>query len=375
MTLPLPNCDAIIVGNLTGGSVQDSGRQIAVNAVLRVQRVIKGNLEPGSEVRVGWDYTPNSMEGPRAIASVPAIHALWLLSATGKPGEFRATQLSRSNALRYYLLLPEGDLPAEFSYSDNDSAESKLVRELGFALEIQAKRDGSRLNVTRVRDPRGGLVILANMQVSQFSSTADLFSRVPPEAATPVLRRFASSPLPNLRIVGINGLIRMGDLSALSALERDFAELAPTSEASRTAMAVAEMPIDITPKLMQTLGSLAFSETELPDVELVMAGLLGASRQAEAIPYLAVMLESPVEYTRSAAARGFCFALRPIGSTRGLLDEYWTPEAAVQCPINGGQERSAAQVQFWRDWWQARRKDSPLFSNLPPVAPPARYRN
>ena len=47
MTLPLPNCDAVVVGDLTGGSVQDSGREITVNAVLRVQRVIKGNIEPG----------------------------------------------------------------------------------------------------------------------------------------------------------------------------------------------------------------------------------------------------------------------------------------------------------------------------------------
>ena len=374
-TLPLPNCDVIVVGDLTGGSVQDSGRQIAVDAVLRAQRVVKGSLEPGSEVRVAWDYMPNPIEGPARISTVPMVHALWLLSATGKPGEFRAVQLSRSNALRYYLPFPEGDLPADFSYSANDTAESKLSRELGFALETQAARDGSRLNVTRVRDQRGLFTIQANMQVFQFTSTADLFWRVPPKAAVPVLRRFATSPLPNLRIVGINGLIRLGDQSALIALERGFAELIPTSEATHTYMALTEMPIGLTPEALNALGRIVLSETELPNVERPAADLLGLSGQVEALPYLAAMLESPSESTRSAALWAFCTALRPNSMRPNTLEKFWTPETAAHCPSGAAQLPDAGQVSFWQGWWQARRKDPPVFSVLPAVALPARYRN
>jgi hypothetical protein len=220
---PLPACDVIVVADPSGVSASRTGPggdwafrggPETVEATLRIRRVVKGNLQAGAAVKVAWRELPTGL-GNRGFNLAPNGRSLWLLKKTAAKGRFSPVELELGpvrvmDAPQYfYLPLPAGDLPAEFLYRAGDTADAKLARELGFALEALAQSEGDRLNEVRVREPSGAVIIHSTMAKLLFDRTAALFSQVRPAEALPVLQRFAASPLLVLQSLGNAGLLRL----------------------------------------------------------------------------------------------------------------------------------------------------------------------
>ena len=62
--------------------------------------------------------------------------------------------------------------------------------------------------------------------------------------------------------------------------------------------------------MQQALGRVAMGEAEWPQLELEVALILGQQRDAEMLPYLAAMLDSPWEDLSVRAGLEFCGILR-----------------------------------------------------------------
>lgn len=366
----LQDADAIVVGTLISGSGIDAVSKVQVTGVLRARRVLKGDLSPAVPVSVAWEYAPHIGQTPDITSKVPRVTGIWLLKTTG-PQTFRPLPVMLPDSMGgVYLPVPDADLPLEYDTPPGTAPAVQLAAELGAALDAIAKSLGDKLNPQRTVLPNGGVRFGPGPR-TPFSSLAELLWAIEPASARSVFERLAASPLPNLRTVGLAGLLRAGDRNALLALERDTANLAPTLEVFRLGQYIDRR---LAPDLesAQVLARTALADVELPNFEGSVARTLGWVRRVEILPYLAVMLESPSNYTRVNAIEAFCTALRPSSPLQSL----WKPEMEANCPNsyplrNPGDEPRL--LAFWKGWWQDQRRKLEETSALPQVRVPARY--
>ncbi len=246
---------------------------------------------------------------------------------------------------------------------------------MGAALELAAGTEGAKLSLEA--SPNSVGVRLSQAQ-AQFRDWYRWLDRLPPDALLPLQRRFAASSQPSLKAVGLIGLMRRGDASAVLQFEREFAALAVTP-------AALELADHLPPELMQrdtaalqAVGRMIVSETRLQSLESLGSSLLGFSRQLEALPFLAAMLGHPDRDIRSNSVMALCMLLKSDpGAPRGL--KLWDPATMNdQCPNRSpltDAEQVAAQVRFWQNWWAQARQPVLQLAGMEDAQPPARYRN
>ena len=344
----LREADAIVAGDIVEGTAADDGSSVRVSAVLQVLRVVRGSVVPQSRLRLAFTYVPSPVDGPDVTRVVPRGRALWLLEDAGNETwqPLPVATLPRSLGGRL-LPLPPGDLPPSWFYPADAPPERKLACELASALEVLAPKTGP-----------------AQML---FHEVSGLLLAIDGDAPVAVLRRLLESPAPALRAVALAGVLRRGDLDAVFLLERDLANLAPTVEAREISNSLGMLQLDQNTAAIHSLGRAALAETELPGLEGQAASRLGWSKSLEALPYLAVMLESPDSFARAQAAMGLCTLLRP-------MERLWKADMAPHCPDHAPlrPDEEAAILPYWKQWWVAERASLRDVS-LAVVHPPARY--
>jgi hypothetical protein len=240
----LPEHDTIVVADVSDVSRAPAVGGIEVRATLSVRRAIQGTLAAGAAIPVTWYETPTAF-GNSGFNVLPSGRSLWLLQKAADGGRYDPVQLGPFGVLDvpqyYYLPLPAEDLSADFSRLPGDTVDARLARELGFALEALARNEGAGLNVRRVWAPSGALSVYGSGDTFLFGRTVALLWQFRPADARPLFDRFQASTLPNLRTVGLAGLLRLGEVSAIAKLERDAEALAPTTEAERIPGAIDEL--------------------------------------------------------------------------------------------------------------------------------------
>jgi hypothetical protein len=372
----LPEHDTIVVADVSDVSRAPAVGGIEVRATLSVRRAIQGTLAAGAAIPVTWHETPTAF-GNSGFNVLPSGRSLWLLQKAADGGRYDPVQLGPFGVFDvpqyYYLPLPAEDLPADFSRMPGDTVDARLARELGFALEALARSGGAGLNVRRVWAPSGALSVYGSGDTFLFGRTVALLWQFRPAEGRPLFERFEASTLPNLRTVGLAGLLRLGEVSVIAKLERDAEALAPTTEAERIPRAIDELA-DLPWDAVLSLSRTAVARPEMPGLESCALYRLGESGRAEALPYVAAMLESLNRYTRGEAAMAFCRMFRPRSSGGRPLAKFWDPAMADYCPNVFPGNRDAEVAEFWRDWWREHRKTVPELADLPPVDAPARDR-
>lgn len=373
----LRQAGAVVIGELTAGAAEDRTASVAAEAVLRIRRVIRGNVVPETELRLAWEYQPGPMETPQQTEQVPPLYGLWLLDGPGE-GVWRplpvAPYLPRMGGV--CLELPRTEPVGDFFYPGDALPDVRLAHELAAALEAIAEAEGERLNPERRPLPGGGLSGRITPEQARFQQIAGMLALADRAAALPLYRRFSDSSHANLRVVGLAGRMRAGDIEAVLSLQRDAATLAPTLEAVNLAHSLDQLAFDRNLPALDALGRAALAETEIPNLEGAAAFRLGWARRWEAFPYLAVMLRSPNPYTRAQAIQGFCAALRPVPPPPPHFEGLWRAGMERYCPSPAPVQNPAvelAAVRFWTGWWQAQRKLLDGKVALAGVRPPARY--
>lgn len=359
----LRDVQAIVVGDVLAGTSGETGMTVGVTAQLRVRRVIVGSLMPGAEIGLSWTYEIRGMWPREDTAAVRPVSGIWLLKAAegGRWQPLGVTMNVPGAMGGVYLPATEGAIPAEFYYPPDADPHTKVAMELGGAMQAVALREGDRLNPEIVEEGPGRVGYRATVAQVQFGEWTRWLGRLKPEASLPVYQRFAVSPSANLRAVGLSGLLRHGDVAALTALERDVAAIAPTMAGRSLGNELDYRALTKDVASLQTLGRIVLAEQALPALEARAPHAMTYPPRREALPYLAAMLDHPDADQRTSVVMSICT----------VLNARRDPDMARHCPdrsplVDPLQEPEL--VQYWKTWWA----DQPEAKGA--VRPPDRYR-
>src|ERR1035437_377637 len=175
-------------------------------------------------------------------------------------------------------------------------------------------------------------------------------------------------------MLGLLGRIAASDTSALSELERDLPRLAGALAAKGFPFPMALLDVSHDLPAAHTLARIALSEYPIQGFEGSLPFSLARTRSLEVLPYLIVMLDSPMSSPRDGALTAFCQVLGP--GFGGEPSSFWRPEMKAYCPMKspmGDSEQERRDVTFWKEWYAGNLGEIRKVANLPQVVTPTRY--
>ena len=186
----IDSADAVIVGGTLSG--QQTGNSVVLT--LSVEKSIKGSIPSGSVLDVSWSCQW------KANQDLKGLHGLWFLKALGANHWtiLSPTQQRVPFQLAYYPT-NKGVASMSLAASMNAATSSDFVAaELGSAL--QAYTDPTQLSHLSQ-----GLLSLGQSGVSER-----------------LYNQLRTSSDPELKVIGLAGLVRAGDVTALSEMARSM---------------------------------------------------------------------------------------------------------------------------------------------------------
>lgn len=324
-------------------TLQETADLIVVGSVndkvaMRVHRVLKGDVSPGTLLDVEWD-SPDEVGN---IITQQKLEGLWFLKNTG-----RGTWVSLSTAtgaqhigdLFFAAIL--GPISTKFAYDASTPIIERIAMELGAVVEA---RDGVG-----------------------FGFCAAILDGFKPTKSPAVIRMFegfAESQSRRLRVLGLAALIQRSRSDALAKLEVQLEDLSQVPELS---LAVSSIFMYFqNPDLVSTgtLARLAKTRTPVPRLQSSAAHALRLLASRETLPHFAELLDSPDALARYEAVSGFATFTQvgdePIGERlkRGLHilsqphGQFATADTIAHYPsLSGFQADEGRYVRFWKNWW------------------------
>lgn len=184
--------------------------------------------------------------------------------------------------------------------------------------------------------------------------------------------RLASSTSTNQRILGLAGLIREGDASALASVEQAAVSFAVFLERGVLLWSI-EVDFRATDSVaVSILGRIATTQVPtLPGLRVAAARALSAIRGKEALPYLARLLDDPDSELRIEGVGGLAsFAVGlPVQTTANVPSLGYLPrrdgwpytnQDTVEHFAMGAQaikKDEAGYVNYWKSWWLQHRDE------------------
>ncbi len=358
---PFESASLVVAGSLENARGNDLTSRVDVTGTLRVARIIKGDIAPGTLLRVAWSYVPRGYERPAETNVPPRIFGLWMLESQSsnawKPLPFGAFASAMGGVV---LEVPSAE-PASVLGA---TPEDRIAAELAAAIEDLAAKEGDRLNPKRpYPGAQSGLTI--SPRGTHFMSLVRAMWMVPRETARPYYQRLAGSTHPHSRGAGITGLMRAGDANAVLALERDIEALAPTLGLFQLYWFLDATDLRDRPDALHALCRLATGEYDL-NLESAVAVMVRSTAKPEFLPYFAVMLEGNTSAVRSAGISGLCHT---SFRWRAKTDKFCPDSLPVFDP---NEERRL--TDYWRAQWRAElQRLGEEGVTLPDVRVPNRY--
>lgn len=354
----------VVVADILNSSATADGADVHEHAVVRVERVLLGDLPAGSELTLDWTFPADFSVHPEGTAAIAAKGALIFLdqrARDGRDARYQPLQCGEGpSAVDRYLMSARKAAPTDgLAYTEETPLESKVAREEAAILEAFSAKHPSDPAQDRNAQSRFA---------AGFTGIAGRLRLFHSEAVAGVYRYFADSPDIYLRTFGLEGLVRNGDASALVAIEEDVSRLAPAFHM----LPLTEIAMSVNPGAQlpaaHALARLALNEANFGNLDGMLAGILGRTGTLEVLPYLMAMLHSPSPFVSDASVLGICGLLRS--------GELWTDETAAHCPTQSplnDRDQSQANHRFWLDWWGMHRDEIGKTVNLPSIALPSRY--
>jgi hypothetical protein len=338
--VPMPNlaksvetADAIVVAKLVSGTSFAPGDEMSSDFLLRVDRVLKGNVIAGTEV-------PTTLEG-RALwrradlkpDPIPPIYGIWFLISTPHGYAVRSrlqySEIGVGDPLLAPVFLPEQAPAAEPSGSPEVSVANEIASGLRWLAEHNLK--------------------------NEFQALTENFRSLSQTTTLPVYRQFATEQSPLLRAAGITGLIAANDPEGVKSAAADWTDLIAVWPYAAGSLMSYTNP---DPAGVRALGSPALREHA--------SYALRAIHTKETLPALAALLDSKSSEIQSQAISGFCLFVRnaPAITPQSVPSMAWlqtrqpnpylTPEVEHYCHPGGQVYASgdaSAYVNFWKSWW------------------------
>jgi hypothetical protein len=293
---------------------------------------------------------------------MPAVRALWFLR-TRAEGALEPLQAGEpfGSFGGFFLELPATPI----GYRPEAELQTKLAFEIGAALEdLVTRRAADLAPHAPVRPETGALPewVRTRMRLHSLIMNLDGLKR---ESTAEVYRQFSVSNDANLKLLGLVGRAASGDADALCDIEQDLARLATAYSASAFTHHLMDVDLGKNLRAAHCLARMALAEVTLPGLDSMFAMRAGSTRSLEFVPYLIALLASPDASARGGALTAFCQVRGPA-----------SPEAAAHCPTSvpmNDRQQEQRDIEFWNQWWESHRERIGKTTNLPNVAPPARY--
>jgi hypothetical protein len=327
----IERADAIVLGEV------QSGRWTGKNAafVLLVNRAIKGSLLPNDQARVSWNSWIRAED-----QDLKGTYGMWFLLQVGQ----NRWEVLPPNKVQMYFRVSKAAIPATLAITTTPvTPESLVAAEL--AATLQSTKDRAEISV----------LADAFLGLTETPFIADLY------------RLLRANPDPELKFIGLTGMSRSRDVSALVEAADHLDEFATVEVRHKLLSAVAAWH-DTSPIVIQAIGKIAASPH--PDIQDDAALILRFIHTRETLPFLVQLLDSSRPIIRENAIRGLSSFVQnlPIESVdtvpngKARLPQGPAPHRTTETdrftPTTPwlGKFDDREYVQFWKLWW-ARNKD------------------
>jgi hypothetical protein len=374
LTDTLQTASDILVADVTAGSAVDNGSQVTVTATLHAVRVLGGDIAPGADLALQWQYQPGPGEGPAVTTKVARTRGLWFLhkNPQGTLEPLKAVSMGPMGGV--FLPLGAGSPSEPLSYTDAQPLQTKVAREIGAAIEDLVTQHAADLVPRRLEVIAGGPLPGWVRTRTTYQSLTMTLGSLDHAAAAGVYQYFSTLPDLNLKTLGIFGRLGAGDTSAIFDLEKNLPSIASSFDA--WTLMPPPLGLDLRKDLpaAHALARITLSDATVPGLEGGLAFILARTRSVEMMPYLIVMLSSPDSGIRGSALVSFCQLLGPM--PKPAPTALWSPEMAGYCPKGSplnDRDLEQKDTQFWKQWWESHRDEISKTVAIPTVMVPARY--
>jgi hypothetical protein len=359
----IESSDTIVVARLTSGIMFASGSQVSSDIVLRVDRVLKGNLTPGTEIGArlegrGYFGVTNAKQTPIE----EQLYGIWFLNSTPRP----YTIVSRDGdygELHFAPVILPADAPAARA---GDTPAASVANELVAALQWMAETHGAQLNPQAEHAGTPEERKLASLSLNQFRNLSEDFRTLNPSTTLARYRQFALEKSAQLRAVGIQGLIAANDPEGVKHAAAEWTELAASADVNPIINSLMGYSNASDGEAVRALGALALRDPAPEFLRQNVVYALRAIHTRDALPTLVALLDNKEERIRPYALAGLCLFVRnaPAVTAESVPSMAWlqsrkptpllNPETESHCLLGGAPNGATdldAYASFWKSWW------------------------
>ena len=332
--------DSIVVADLSSGFAP-SATPGSVTGKLLVGRVLKGKETAGTKVQVTWRRAPQVMT--LSLPSNVKKEGILFLKRDAAGLSLMSFSIP-STSLDDVSIPSASPLLPEFSYAAQTNVTEKILREIANAIE--SAPDNPLLQFVH----HGSL--------EKYSSPTMLR----------LYTKLSQSSSSSRKALGVAGLIRRGDLTALGRLEIEGQELSQSSEGRLLEFGIAYYR-NPDPGGVAILGRLANSRGLRLSLRKASAGALASIHTRESLPYLLQLLDSPDPELQSWGAGGMAMFAN-LGPNPQIARTPMSPQITGRenAPFRTNdtmanfamgkafEVNSQKYIQFWKNWWAENRQ-------------------
>jgi HEAT repeat protein len=298
----------------------------------------------------------------------PVDHSRAIVAGESRTGRPERVSLVSDECRRYWQCHPDVDRRVG---EHDDSNLRGLDVSMGVAY-FQLSKTSSPANIATSMKPTSAGDQIAAELVAAMQSYRDpshlthlaiaLHELEKTAFITELYRGLRASADAELRFVGLTGLLRANDLTALAEMADNLDLIPKVTTHDHVASAISARR-DSSPDAIHSLGKIASSPNA--DLQRAAADALALTHTRDTLPFLAQLLDSPDHRTRELAILGLSRFVENLPITtpervvygRSLSPQgpapYRTPDTDRHSLSKGwlASVNEAQYLQFWKSWW------------------------
>lgn len=335
----------IVVGTMLGSTVSSAGTLTSATLDLHIERVLKGDLTPGSEIAARLQGQSSFVQPVATQSPGPGkIRGIWFLNSSVHPAALMHLHGASGELFDAMVVLPATSPVPEPGATPAESVRNEIV--------------------AAIRS-----VAAANAPIQTL---ADDLRTLDPSITKDTWRSFARDSSPQLSVAGLAGLIEANDPGGVKLAAERWDELAAANNMQRLAGVLMGYSNDADPDAVRALASIALKCPPALYVRENASYALRAIHTKETIPALARLISDKDDLVRINALAGLCLFVRnaPVVTPQAVVSMAWMQSREPAPYLNadtrshcllGGLPRAAADteryISFWEAWWTEHRAD------------------
>ena len=369
--------DTIVVARVISGKARSSPAGASGELLLRIIRVIEGEIAAGSQVAIKTHGSRFYIPGPAARMSgswaVQHFTALWFLRRQGEQYSVIPVTPNAGEPQRASLLLPENASPASQSNELHRAVAEEIIATLRAMAITHPNEIKPVFNVQMINGQVDRGYSFGNYAAKALQLTEALATLGDQPTLLAVHRELASDQVGYLRSIGIAGLIAANDPAGPRQAAGELRNLSREAYLGPIATSLMGYRNPEDREAILAIGRMAteFADLDLPLLQRSAARALNALHTKETLPTLITLLDSKDAEVGGLALNGICLFVRnaPIVRPEAILSGSWrqsrepapfrTKDTDAYCwmdPLPGSWAPPEYKA-FWKTWWHDHREE------------------